>query len=169
MVRVEINLLNGVNDHHVALGLTGDIGGYGADQPTSQSVDATVADNEEVSIVVSDDGHERLHRCARLNDGLYIGCADSIGGGLGLVEDVVGGVITHHLDRVLAQGLCRLVLILVLGNADDQLRAERRRDARSAFHRQQGGLGTISAHDNCLVRAHVPSCTFRLAWLYFPR
>ena len=47
-----------MDDHDVAVGLAGDVGGDGAEESAGEGVDAAVADDEEVGVGFVDDAHK---------------------------------------------------------------------------------------------------------------
>ena len=81
-----------MDDHDVAVGLAGDVGGDGAEESAGEGVDATVADDEEVGFGFVDDAHEGFDGGAGADGGLDGGGAHGAGVFGCFVEVFLGGV-----------------------------------------------------------------------------
>ena len=113
-----------MNDHHVAVGLASNVCRYGAQQAAGQGVDAAVAHDKQVSIVVVDDGHQGLHWGARANSGFDLGSAELLSVCLSILEVCLRLLIAQNGYGILAQGLGSLLLVFVVSTTNNQIGIE---------------------------------------------
>lgn len=123
-----------MDDHDVAVGLAGDVGGDGAEESAGEGVDTTVADDEEVGVGFVDDAHEGFDGGAGADGGSDGGGAHGTGVFGCFVEVFLGGVGAEDGDGVLAEGFRGVFFGFVVGAADDEGCVEGCGDFCGAFY-----------------------------------